>query len=645
MNNHSKIYHYIQQGLQIILVLALSAAFFLVIYRYDNKYTFRSPQAKDGILTLDSPSLAAHPVIFLIDGWEYYGGRLLTPEDFPKNSRPVPDQYMFIGQFGGFEKWNGGSPHGSASYRLNIRVPDSPACYQLELPEIFSAYRLYINGCQIAQMGEPEPDTYRPETGNRLVSIEAGGNIEILFAVSDFSHLYSGIVYPPAFGQADAVAHLLNGRLIFRSILCAAVVTIGLLSVMIGLLARKDTLAPLFGLLCLTFVGFAGYPLFRTILTGLHFLYLIENVSFCLMLAIAMLIAIRTGGLPFGYGLPFVFFGSIVCILSVVMHLLLPLGHLEMMLAYSRLISVYQWITAIFITVTTRLAVRKGTAYLSPLLYAALILACALIMDRLLPVHEPILTGWFIELASFILVLCIGIVTGHETASRYREHSVLQERTANMERLYQTQASYYQTIKQEVEQAKTMRHDMHHHLTIMDRYIKEGHYQKLETYIGEYHRTAHDDELPDYCPIDVINILTHHYLTVARQHGILLDIRCDLTVAPDPGHTNMADSDLCCLYSNLMENAIEACHRTGTGPKAIRVAVFRIAPDLLNIHVYNTAEQVRQVNGRFLSSKQNGQSGYGLLSIESIVSKYNGSLDVCWKPDDREFVCKVTLTA
>lgn len=79
-------------------------------------------------------------------------------------------------------------------------VPEQMNTYMLELPEIFSAYRLYINGTQALQMGEPQQKGYQPETGNRSVSIKTGSTMEILLAVSDYSHLYSGMVYPLPLG-------------------------------------------------------------------------------------------------------------------------------------------------------------------------------------------------------------------------------------------------------------------------------------------------------------------------------------------------------------------------------------------------------------------------------------------------------------
>lgn len=644
MENHEARDARIGLILKVAVVFALAAAVFLTVYQYDNKYTAQGPQARNGVLTLNDEALAESPVLFLVDGWEYYSGRLLTPADFG-GSPPIPDQYLFIGQFGGFEKWNDGSPHGSASYRMTIKLPEQPNTYLLELPEIFSAYRLYVNGRQIMQMGEPEKDGYRPQTGNRSVNIEARGRIEILFAVSDYTHLYSGMVYPPAFGRPDAVSGLLSARLVFRSLLCAVALTIGLLAVMVGFLGRRSTLAMPFGLLCLFFLGYISYPVTRTLLLGSRLCYAMENISFCAMLGVSMLVAMRVSGLPKKWGLPFAGFGGLMCTVSALVHFLLPLGSLNMMRAYSWLVSAYEWLTAGFIAAAIWYAIRQGTARIAPLLYGEGIFVCALLADRLLPVHEPILTGWFIELASFALVLCIGAVTGLEVAARYRESTVMTERADSMERLYQSQLSHIQTLRKETAQAKTLRHDLRHHLTLMDEYVLGGQYDKLKEYIKEYRTASADRELPEYCPIDIINTLTHHYHAVAQQNRIHLDIRCNLKAAAEPDHTGMSDSDLCCLYANLMENAVEACQRIQNGERAIRVAVFRTAADTLHIRVWNSAENVRRAGRRFLSSKKEVQSGYGLLSVEAIARKYGGKAEFSWHSDRQEFESKVTVTA
>ena len=628
-----------------LLVCVLTVAVCLIIYLCDNKYTAEGPQAFNGVLTLDEQTLANYPRVFLIEGWEYYCGQLLTPQDF-NDIPPVSNQYIFIGQFGGFEAGNkNASPHGSASYRLNIIIPEEVRNYTLELPEIFSAYKLYINGSQVASMGDPDPQNYRPETGNRTINVEAGKNIEILIAVSDFSHLYSGMVYPPAFGLPEAVNELLNARLFFRSVLCAVALTVGLLSMLIGFLSRKNMLAVLYGFLCVFFVGYTCYPITRTFFTGFYPQYAIENFSFCAMLAVIMLLARQVCGLKNKRSRIFILFGFFMCAAAAVSPFLWQTGNLRIMMIYSNLISVYEWITAAFITITAIRAIAKNAVRAKILFYGILILDIALIMDRLLPLYEPIITGWFIELASFALILSLGIVVGQEVAARFRETAVLTERAGSMERLYQSQQTYFTVLKQEMQESKKIRHDMRHHFMMINGFIQNSQYDKLSDYISEYQSVSKNIEMSEYCPIDVINILSHHYGVLAKKNNINFDIRSDLSgIEGEQSYVNISDTDLCCLYSNLMENALEACMRIKTGERNIRVAIVRTGTNSLTINVQNNTDDNIQANGdSFLSSKTAGRIGYGLLSIRSVAEKYNGVAAFRWDKSEKIFESSVTV--
>lgn len=642
MDNNRLPNNQIQIAFKVAFVFALASVAFLTIFKYDNKYTSPGPQALNGTLTLSRQELESNPVIFLVDGWEYYAGRLLTPSDF-QEAAPKPDEYIFIGSLGGFEKWNSGLPHGSASYRLRINLPAETASYMLELPEIFSAYRLYVNGVQVMQMGEPEKESYIPQTGNRTVSIEGGGHTEILFAVSDFSHLYSGMVYPPAFGHSHAVATLLNSRLVLRSLLCAASITISILSLMVGLLARRNSLTVKFGLLCIFFVGYVGYPITNTVFSEFQLKYVIENLAFCLVLLLTMLIAAQVSKFPVKWQIPFMAFAGGMCVFSLILHILLPLGNLKIMLFYSRMISAYEWICAGFTVFTIHYAIKKGNTSVAPILYGVVVFACSLLADRLLPLYEPILTGWFIEIASFVLILSVGSVTATEVAARYRESAVMNERAGSMERLYKSQLSYFQALKQESEQTKTMRHDLRHHITLIDSYVTTMQYGKLEEYVKEYRKTYPDDKIQHYCPIEVIDILTHHYHNIAKQNQIDLDIRCNFKASSGVENINMPDSDLCCLYSNMLENALEACMRLNDTKRYIKIAIFSTSSDEFHIQIRNSAENVKQVGTQFFSLKNDISHGYGLLSIKSIALKYNGSAEFIWNADSHVFESHVTV--
>ena len=109
-------------SLLLLLLCVITSAVCIFLYQYDNKYTASGPGGSYGQLELDAEALDEQGIVWLVDGWEFYGGRLLTPADFQSDIRK-PDRYVFAGQFGGFEIVNE-QPYGSASYRLTIKLPD-----------------------------------------------------------------------------------------------------------------------------------------------------------------------------------------------------------------------------------------------------------------------------------------------------------------------------------------------------------------------------------------------------------------------------------------------------------------------------------------------------------------------------------------
>lgn len=635
--------------LLMVFTVALSAGLFLSVYQKDNKYTAPGPRGENGALLLSEGSLQQYPVVQLVHGWEYYGGVLLAPGDFYAGSQPRPDRYVFIGQYGGFDMGDASaSPHGSASYRLNIAIPQDARSYTLSLPEIFSACRVYVNGEFLAAMGEVDAAAYHPQTGNRVVSFEASDRVEIIIAVADYSHFYSGMVYPPAFGLSEAVNGMLSARLSFHTALCAAAVVIGVLSLLVGFAAKRHAPALLYGLLCLCYLGFAGYPVWKTFSSGYSVSYMIENLSFCAMLLLVLLLQRSINGkrLMRGRDAWAVWFGIAMCAFAVITHLLLPLGSAAWMNLYSYAVMLYEWLAAAYITTMALRALWSGEGFAGgsaaqgsslPLLLGILMFDCALIMDRLLPWHEPIVTGWFIELASFALLLCIGVSIGMEVARQYRERAVLVDRAHRMEQVFAMQKTYQDEIGRQTEEARAVKHDLRHHFRVISGLLAEGEYEQLREYISQYEEAMPQEASVGLCAHPAVNVLAQYYTYLAKQNGIRMTMRIDMESA-----IGIADTDLAALLSNLLENAIEACLRVPDGKRWISIALSQ-RDDVFSVYMENSAAQVLQKGAAFQSAKEPGRDGYGLASIRGVAEKYSGKATFQYDEDREVFMSGVVM--
>lgn len=629
----TKGYHLILLGA--VCALAIFACLFL--YQHDNKYTAPSGKGANGVLLLDEQTLEEHPVVFLVEGWEYYSGRLLQPEDF-NSDPPTPDAYIFIGQYGGFDAGDRSAPpHGSASYRLRVQLPEEPGMYLLELPEIFSAYRAYVNGTLVQTMGEPDPAGYFPETGNRTVKIEAAGQIDILLAVSDFSHFYSGLVYPPAFGEPSAVSALLSSRIVFRSIFLALAFAVGGIALLIGISGGKKRLAVLFSLLCLFFIGYTSYPIIRTLTSAYYPFYVVETISFCAMLSVVVLLqrALYGNGRKLDWIL--IGFGGLMSLGSALLPPLLTSGKLWVMGGYSYFITAYQWIAAAYLTVKAVRAVVQGISS-KTLLAGILMFDVALIMDRLLPFYEPAVTGWFPELASFALILCIGITIAKEVAEKYKESAILQERMSGMQRLWEMQCTNFERLREQIEETKTAQHDLRHHFVMIERFLQNQEYENLKTYMKKYQQSICRVQPIVYSKNTVVNVLVGHYAEICEKENIRLTLKLEIEQ-----EIKVSETDLCGLLSNLLENSLEACRRQKEGERFITLSIGK-KPSMITIRVENSTDgNVTKHGEDFLSSKEKNRKGYGLNSIRSISKRYGGEVEFTFDNTIRIFVSTVLL--
>jgi hypothetical protein len=591
----------------------------LLCERFDNKY--RQTNAANGSIAaaFDTPSAdeadgvgeagttdelgwldemdemgGSDGLLFLVHGWEIYRGQLLTPRDFAAGSAavaPTPSGIISIGDPAAFEGADAfGNIHGNASYRLVLDLPPEPAAYAIALPEIFSACRVWINGVEVAAFGtlagsasqvrqEKRPPVsspaYQPQTGEALVSFLAQGRVELLIAASDYSYIYSGLVYPPAFGTPQAVSHLMNTRLLLRAVACTLALLLGAFFLISGILMRKNRLMLLFAALALCFIGYTAYPLVAALSASSMLKYAVESFCFPAMILLVVLLCrqILREETPRGTGDALAFclravlaLGVVVCVCSLLRSALAP-GNLPVLAAYSLLIELYKWAAALVLTLEVLRAARKPVRYSRSLLIGILVFDAALIMDRLLPLFEPILLGWFLEIAGFVLMLCFFAVIVRETLRLWREKLALESRVAGVTRLIEMERSYYPIILEGIQEARATRHDLRHHLSTLRELAQDGDITRIKQYLASYERAPKSAGGADAAPLQysdnhIADVIIRHFAKRAAQTGT------SIAVASEIGDDLPLDeADLSVILGNLLENAVEACERIVAGEK------------------------------------------------------------------------------
>ncbi len=182
---------------------------------------------------------------------------------------------------------------------------------------------------------------------------------------------------------------------------------------------------------------------------------------------------------------------------------------------------------------------------------------------------------------------------------------------------------------------KRQRHDLRHQLITIRSLIENDEIDLLKDHINAFIK---DIPAPQgkYCENLAVNSILTYYVTTCASNNIEITTHLSIPETENQETT----SDLCVIFGNMLENAVEACNRMSEGKKYIKIN-SRTHHDTLTIAMDNSFNgQYKEENGTTMSSKRN-DIGIGLSSIKQIASKHSGAAN--FKADGNVFLSSIYL--
>lgn len=142
--------------------------------------------------------------------------------------------------------------------------------------------------------------------------------------------------------------------------------------------------------------------------------------------------------------------------------------------------------------------------------------------------------------------------------------------------------------------------------------------------------------MKEWCENPVVNSTIGYYAQLAENDHIRLNILVEIPAF----NPHISDSNLCVIFGNLLENAIEACRLMK--PESRYINLFsRVNGAMLFISMDNSFNGVvHKQNDEFLSSKRAG-IGTGLHSVRSLAETHSGSAE--FKTTENRFRSEICL--
>jgi len=236
------------------MVCILMTATLLFSYVYNKNKIAKPPQVVQGVMDLRNWDLSDG--IIKLDGeWEFYWQQFLEPTDFRDGKQPSAVDYFTVPN-----KWNqykskeGGTGDGYATYRLTIKFHEPARYLTLKMPDVATAYKLYINGelvrC-VGVVGQGLVDS-KPKYLPQMVSFYTERqDIELVIQVSNFAHQKGGIKSSLQLGLEQVGYKIRDKQMGFELFILGSIFIMAVYHFGLYIMRRKDKPAFYFGLFCL----------------------------------------------------------------------------------------------------------------------------------------------------------------------------------------------------------------------------------------------------------------------------------------------------------------------------------------------------------------------------------------------------------
>lgn len=224
----------------------------------------------------------------------------------------------------------------------------------------------------------------------------------------------------------------------------------------------------------------------------------------------------------------------------------------------------------------------------------------------------------FLEIGLTIFMFYSGLIGVYsmQKANARKQELEVELKTITIETEEQRKRS--RLIMENYENTRRQRHDMRHALVVMREFAAEGDNEGLLNYVDSLM-----DNIPrgikTYCSNQSVNAIVSYFASQCDEEGIKFSGK--INVPADD--STFEDIDLCAVFGNLLENAVEACRRIEGDDRFIRVSSI-CHLGTLTIAVDNSYDgRTETGDNSLLSSKRDYMTpGHGISSIRSIAEKY-----------------------
>lgn len=180
-----------------------------------------------------------------------------------------------------------------------------------------------------------------------------------------------------------------------------------------------------------------------------------------------------------------------------------------------------------------------------------------------------------------------------------------------------------------------VRHDLKNQLQCIDRLATGEKCNEIHQYIQDFLRIEKEkDRTIVFTDNRILDTILNIKISAAERQGIRCTVLITYSCFP------LSQSDICVLFGNLLDNAIEAAIQTED--KKIDIQIDKQGQYVYICMKNSISHSVLCENPQLKTSKPNKKyHGFGLRNIKKIVHEYNGMMQV--HESQQQFICDILI--
>uniref|UniRef100_UPI0022DFA98C ATP-binding protein n=3 Tax=Paraclostridium sordellii TaxID=1505 RepID=UPI0022DFA98C len=202
--------------------------------------------------------------------------------------------------------------------------------------------------------------------------------------------------------------------------------------------------------------------------------------------------------------------------------------------------------------------------------------------------------------------------------------------------------NYYLNINKEQDKVKEIYHDIKNHMVCIRDLCEYNNTKKVIEYIDsiELNFKKYDNFKQDFTSGSmIVDSILKNKVLVCEEKSIDFDINVDFSK-----NEFMDMIDICIIFSNIIDNAIEACEKIEIPNLDKKIRLYsKYIDEFCIIVIENTkTNEIIKNNTNFLTSKKDSSiHGIGLNNVRKSVEKYSGELVTSYS--NNKFTLKIMI--